>query len=330
MASCAIIKDQETGKLVKVMAPNGRPSLLFQGALNALGDEQLALRVWARAYTTPFKLRFGDWQNEHVNLKLDENGEPSLSTVMNLQTGVNRIIESEYSQWYSFQPGREKWSELKYVEAFIKQITKKYPDLKFTIKTDPLRPGMGLPVLVPTVKPINNNYTKAEIERQKVPVNKFMDKLISKFPGLTYEWISPSQLKQDEHQRSISGIRSFVKNNKIYLVEGRVMPEDGIEEVMHVFIEMLRQSKPNLFKGLFENTHADERYAAEYELIKNWYKDEEGNFNEIEVKSEFLAKVMGRGMKSELINNPEGRPTSAFGKFEYKYEAAPTTELCKL
>jgi len=314
MASCSIITNKEDGRIIKVMAPNRKQSILYQNALDALGDEQLALRVWARAYTPSFKLRYGDWEKEHTNLKLDINGEPLLATLMNLQSGVNRIIESEYSQCYSFQPGREKWAEMRYVHAFIKQINKKYPDIVFTIKTDPNRPGMGLPVVVPTVKSISTSFTKSEIEKQKVPVNKFMDRLINKFPGLTYEWIKPSDLKQNQHQRDVSVIRSFVKDNKIYLVEGRVTPEDGIEEIMHVFIEMVRQSKPNLFKGLFENTYQDEKYAADYLLIKEWYASKDGEYDQNEVKSEFLAKAMAKGMRTELEENPNGRPTSVFGK----------------
>ena len=213
MASCSIIRNKEDGRIIKVMAPNQRQSILYQSALDAVGDEELALRIWARAYTSSFKLRFGDWQKEHTNLKLDINGEPLISTVMNLQTGVNRIIESEYSHWYSFQPGREKWAEMRYVESFIKQINRKYPDIVFTIKTDPSRPGMGLPVVVPTLKTISTSFTRSEIEAQKVPVNKFMDRLIGKFPGLTYEWIKPSDLKQSEHQRNVSTIRSVSYTN---------------------------------------------------------------------------------------------------------------------
>lgn len=318
MPTCSIIRNPEDGKILKVKAPNGRQSLLYQNALELVGDEQLALRIWARAYTTPFKLRFGNWEKEYTNIKLDMNGEPLLSTVMNLQSGVNRIIESEYSHWYSFQPGKERWSELKYVEAFIKQITKKYPDLHFTIKTDPKKPGMGLPVLVPTFRSINTNFTKNEIERQKASVDKFMNMLMGKFPGLTYQWIKPGDLNQDEHERDISGIRSFVRDNKVYLVEGRVLPEDGIEEIMHVFIEMLRQSKPNLFKGLFDNTYASDKYGADYLNIKNWY-DQKGKENPDEVKSEFLAKIMAKAMREELEQNPDGRPASAFGKLIQRF-----------
>ena len=155
---------------------------------------------------------------------------------------------------------------------------------------------------VPAVKEIGlRRYTKEEIEAQKRIVNPIMDNLVAKFKGLTYECVKPGKLKQDEHYENVDNIRSFVRNNKIYLVEGRVIPEDAIEEVMHVFVEMLRTDRKPLFMGLFNMLKDDPRFEAMLKNLQTAY----GNNKRISdptvvIQSEFIAKNLAIAMKNEL------------------------------
>lgn len=55
---------------IQVTAPNGKPSKLFNDLNDFLGNEELALKAWARTYTKEFKQWF---KNSKV---VDENGEP--------------------------------------------------------------------------------------------------------------------------------------------------------------------------------------------------------------------------------------------------------------
>jgi len=57
-------------KEIQVTAPNGKPSKLFNDLTKFLGDEELALKAWARTYTKEFKEWFKD------SKVVDENGEP--------------------------------------------------------------------------------------------------------------------------------------------------------------------------------------------------------------------------------------------------------------
>lgn len=74
--SCSIIKD-ESGKIVRVLAPNERDSVLFfnLNKLPSTENSNHALQIWAQVYTSTFKSWYGDWENSTSEFQ-DENGEP--------------------------------------------------------------------------------------------------------------------------------------------------------------------------------------------------------------------------------------------------------------
>jgi len=320
MASCSIIKNPTTGEIIEVLASNGNPSSLYRNALSITTDPAKALTVWASVYTNTFKMKYGDWEKGESTIALDTNGEPTIDVVMHLPVGINNIIQTEFAAWESFQPGTDGWSKEGTVLKFMSKMRKKYPDIRMDMMRNESLPGLAKVIYLPSYKSLKVKFSKAEIKQQKVEVNKVMDYLVPKFPDLTYEWVKPSSLKQEDHYWDTDKIRSFVKDNKIYLVEGRVLPEDGIEEFTHVFVEMLRQNKPNLFKGLFDSIVDDPKYAADYINISQWYKARyKGPDVEMTIKSEFLAKSLAKALKGELEVNPEGRPTTTFGKLIQRF-----------
>lgn len=98
MASCQIKRNEITGEITKVLAPNGETSLLYKDAKALLGNEEQAVDLWATAYTPSFKYRYGDWESlarevrigntqeadklsSAVSITLDKNGEPPLSSL---------------------------------------------------------------------------------------------------------------------------------------------------------------------------------------------------------------------------------------------------------
>jgi len=314
--ACSIIRDRETGELVQVLAPNGEPSLLFNNALKAFsGNQTQALRAWAVAYTPSFKMKYGDWEKGESFINLDQNGEPTAEIVLRTPAEIQRTINTDFARWEEFQTGSDGWVPEAKALRFKKVLLSKFPDMNIEIVKNPTMEGQAKLEFKTSIKPRGVKYTKAQIAEQQRVVNVVLDKLMSKFPGLTYEWVSPESLKQSDHYFPVGSVRAFVKNNKIYLVKGRVIPEDAIEEVMHVFVEALRQDRPQLFKGLLDNTLADVKYQADYINIRDWYKDNyKGEGLDTLIKSEFLAKALAKAMKSELEINPEGRPVSALGK----------------
>lgn len=80
--NCQIIKSK-TGEVTRVVAPNGKDSILYGDALAKATRQDAALKAWATAYTEDFGLYYGDWQhNPQPDQDLDENGEPVLNDVM--------------------------------------------------------------------------------------------------------------------------------------------------------------------------------------------------------------------------------------------------------
>ena len=75
--ACTVQRDRN-GAIEKVLAPNGKESILFQALDNRLGDKEAALEAYSFVFTDNFKTAFGDWLNpdESLSDKLDENGEP--------------------------------------------------------------------------------------------------------------------------------------------------------------------------------------------------------------------------------------------------------------
>lgn len=77
---CQVIKIN--GSVNRVVAPNGKDSILYKDALDKAHLQDTALKVWATAYTDDFNLYYGDWKNDpQPDQDLDENGEPVLKDV---------------------------------------------------------------------------------------------------------------------------------------------------------------------------------------------------------------------------------------------------------
>lgn len=316
--ACSIINDPRTGEIVQVLAPNGKPSILFKNALEITGNPQKALRAWAAAYTPRFKRKYGDWEKEAFNYGLDENGEPTVDLVMHTPSGIKNIVQTYFSRWYKFQPGVNDYVNEAEAKRFKAALKKKFPDLEVNLQYNYSMEGKAKVSIPTSIKQFEIKQTKKQLEDNKRLVNSIMDKLVVKFKTgekkLTYKWIKPSDLVQSEHYEKVNNIRAFVRNGEIFLVEGRVMPEDGIEEVMHVFVEYLRQSRPTLFKGILDAASNDPKYQLQYIELENFYRGKMGKGVDVVIKSEFLAKTLAAAMRHELELNPDGRPASALGR----------------
>jgi len=75
--ACSIIRNSNN-QIVRVNAPNGKESKLFNSILKVQPDKEQALVAWARVYTPSFKSWFGDWEKNQGSKVVDENGEPLL------------------------------------------------------------------------------------------------------------------------------------------------------------------------------------------------------------------------------------------------------------
>lgn len=103
--ACKVFRNNN--KIIKVLAPNDKESILFNDivALPEInGDKELALRKWATIYMDDFKDEFGDWEStpEAFEGKLDNNGEPLVQYIKgeqhkllnDLKVGDKNILEA--------------------------------------------------------------------------------------------------------------------------------------------------------------------------------------------------------------------------------------------
>ena len=94
MAKACIIKNKKTGEIERVTAANGKNSILYQGLVTLLGNQEMALLAWAKTYTKEFKDWFGD------SKAVDKNGEPLLLYLdsNNTDNNVFKFIEEKNNQ----------------------------------------------------------------------------------------------------------------------------------------------------------------------------------------------------------------------------------------
>lgn len=91
--ACNIIRNG-SGRIERVLAPNGMDSRLYGEALEATGSEEKALDAWATAYTPGFEAYYGNWENARVKemYPLDANGEPRMYDVLGYLKKNNAVI----------------------------------------------------------------------------------------------------------------------------------------------------------------------------------------------------------------------------------------------
>lgn len=91
--ACNIIRNG-SGRIERVLAPNGMDSRLYDEALEATGSEEKALETWATAYTPGFEAYYGNWENARVKemYPLDGNGEPRMYDVLGYLRKNNAVI----------------------------------------------------------------------------------------------------------------------------------------------------------------------------------------------------------------------------------------------
>ena len=147
------------------------------------------------------------------------------------------------------------------------------------------------------------NTIKAATEQtkefsSKKSINDFMNTLLPKFEGVSYEWVKASDLVQSEHAFDISEVNAYVKGKTIYLVEGRVNRDTVIEELLHPFVEGLYQQNRALFVGLLNeirNTYPELAFSI---------KDRYGNTtSEEDVAKEIVTRGIQAALKDELATN---------------------------
>lgn len=138
-------------------------------------------------------------------------------------------------------------------------------------------------------------------------ITEMMNTLTSRFEGMSWQWIKPQDLKQQEHEVNVSRINSFVRGGVVYLVEGRATAQMGIEELLHPFVEGLSRSNRSVFLGLV--LEAEKSFP---ELVKS-IRAHKGYTTKADQDKEIVTRALTKAFDLKLDSQPE----SSYGQLRH-------------
>jgi hypothetical protein len=320
--ACSIIRNK-SGEISRVLAPNSKDSILFKDIMELpalAGDKEQALRMWAIAYTPEFKNRHGDWENGESLVNLDENGEPVVGYVAGMKdmSGINYNLSADAVTYEEEKARLERDFKIRFYgsntddmrkaqrlvaninnvavtgEASLHAYNDDMGRMRYMIQFNEVR--------YDSMKDVKGFSTQdSEYQEKKRQVNEVVDRLLDNVKGVDVQWIHPSELKQSDHPgKNLRSINAFAKGNTVYLVEGRVTPDIGMEEVMHFVVELLKVDRPALATRLFKQ--AQVVAPALWAEIERTYTNEKG-FTMGDRRSELITRVLQKEYAKEIENN---------------------------
>jgi hypothetical protein len=129
------------------------------------------------------------------------------------------------------------------------------------------------------------------------------------FPQIQIEIMNEKDAKAyydilDENQKakiSFDDVKSFYVNGKSILIQERVNVETAIEEVLHPFVDALKEDNNKLYKSLLKD--AKNNYPELQALVYETYTNEKG-FRESDRENELITKALSKHFKNEYETNP--------------------------
>lgn len=135
---------------------------------------------------------------------------------------------------------------------------------------------------------LEGKFTTSEVANMSL--SKLGQRFQKLFPQIKVEFISASQLNQDDHIESIDEIKGFIKEDTVFLVEGRFDEETTVEEFLHPVVLGLSTINPELFNNLKEE--ALKNYSKEYNRIKELRNEEEA-----------ALEIVTKALRDKVIEN---------------------------
>lgn len=142
------------------------------------------------------------------------------------------------------------------------------------------------------------------IER-KTDINvqdKVLEKMRSLFPKIKSKLISVDEAFKMVGEVAYTA-NSFIIDNKVYFINGKITDETVIEEFLHPFVEYLYQYNKPLFDNLYEEASADTELKRS---VINRYSKITKNPNDI--RKELVTQKLTKLLNYELKNAPEKTP----------------------
>lgn len=289
---CSIIRNSETKEIERVLAPNGKDSILYDDILSVMGSESKedALTLWAQVYTPEFKDWFGDWERlerikredpgmdmdtmesiaSNVSTDVDANGEPRLSN--NLFTGKDGEVRIFYN---ALETNKEQINQdflinIPLTEGVIE-------DVSFEQAIEEAPEGEVEVTVEQEVKP----------EDLKTKIDRFLESI-----GVAIQSVNEIRDAQGNIV-SDAVAKADMLNKIIQVVDGLESLDTLPEEAAHFFVEMLGPGHP-LYKEMFSRITSYQIYPQVVEQYKNKkaYRNSDGTVNFDKIKKEAIGKVI--------------------------------------
>lgn len=341
--SCSVFRDKDNN-ITRVEAPNGQESVLFsslKAAIGELGNEEDALRAWARVYTPTFKQWFGDWENDKENSSkvIDKNGEPLLVHHQTEAQALRKFSKSKIGSYnekgergFYFSPETDD-KEFYGPERYSVFLNVRNPFVtdeeweKFTV--DPKKndgvigtwestygPHMEIVVYEPNqIKSVYNNGNfdpnTGDIYQQlrDNPISKASPATLAKIK----EFLDRIGVKVSQMQEIVVNGTNIGANGVAKILSGIIEIADGkeditlTEEAMHFAVELIQQKNPILYNQMLNKVGQYKMYPQILQDYQNVYKNEEGLPDIPKIKKEAMAKILAE----TIINKNQGSQESA-------------------
>ena len=291
------VKRNKNGDIIKVVAENGKDSILYQSYLDAGLHPENALRKWAVSYTPTFRSKFPDFTE-------DSNGEPLISE---MPDDIGDIVAPQKNTFYQADElGKfaRKWNINNQGFTMSNQV------FEHMMKKDAEKLGYG----VARARSGKFYMTKG---------GRFFNPWKSKFQE-NAEAIGESltELNDAMHQylrsigvdvRAVETItdkdgnildavaKADMVNKVVDVVLGKAGVDTLPEEAAHFFVEILESSAHPLFNSLMRNV---ENYQVYEDVINSEFYQEQYEGNERSLKKEAIGKLIAKAMVAQMKNEP--------------------------
>jgi hypothetical protein len=170
--------------------------------------------------------------------------------------------------------------------------------------------------LIAQLKPIDSNTFKVDIlKKDTLKIEKFdeyiLKKIQSKFPSIKYKTISVEQAVELVGEKG-QNANSFILNDTVYFIKGKVNSETMIEEFLHPFIQYLSTNNKELFDNLLAEAMLDTKLKTSIitRYVGFTVKDKEK-----ELVTQKLAQILNKEFNNSKKNIEE---TTSLLKTLYK------------
>ena len=312
--SCSIVR-HENGTVAKVLAPNGKESILYKTLTEDLGlAPETALKKWAMTQTRTFRHWFGESQST------DKNGEPLIITnilgepIYLDALGNAKHATENYGTFTSPDMSpllKEVQDRYKLVKPngaakvfsntseVIDSIHKNYPGVNAFVKQTVAGKTIGL--AVNDLLSADNIYHQEQSSNIK-EANENLDAALSKLMdelGIKVD-MNATEIRNSEGQIVDAVAKADIVNNVIQVVTGKAGVDTLSEEASHFIVELLEASNSPLFTSMMNMI---EGYDVYTEVANSKFYQEQYEGNPDKLKKEAIGKLIAKHLVKQSESN---------------------------